>query len=244
LAARTFETLTIPLLVTAVDLERGDQVVLHQGLVLPAVRATCAVPGVLLPEKLDGRWLVDGGLVNVLPVDVAWTRSPDIVIAVRPKARRQRSLPPLQQRAGGWLARFRSPTTAKTSFAVAVRAAEIVLDRAEALAAAMVGPEVLIEPEVGDIELRDFHRLAEAVAAGSKATEAALPDLQRLLANPPATEAPSERTFTLRIDPVCTMFISPERARATCRYDGADYYFCSANCRDRFELHPTRYIGS
>jgi NTE family protein len=241
LADRSFEALATPLLVTAVDLERGDQVVLHQGPVLPAIRATCAVPGVLPPERLDGRWLVDGGLVNVLPVDVAWTRSPEVVIAVRPKARRHRRLPHLDKPVAGWLSRVGA---AKASFAVAVRAAEIVLDRAEALAAAMVGPEVLIEPEVGDIELRDFGRLAEAVAAGRKATEAALPGLEKLLAHPPASEAPSERAFHLRVDPVCTMFISPARAKASRHYDGADYYFCSPNCLDRFERDPTRYIGS
>lgn len=67
LSPLTFERLVTPLVVTAVDLESGTEVILHAGRVLPAVRATCAVPGVLAPVKLAGRWLIDGGLVNILP---------------------------------------------------------------------------------------------------------------------------------------------------------------------------------
>lgn len=71
----TFEQLATPLAITAVDLEAGRQVIFYSGALLPAVGATCMVPGVLAPVKLGGRWL-GGGLVNVLPVDVAWMTDP------------------------------------------------------------------------------------------------------------------------------------------------------------------------
>lgn len=242
----TFEQLATPLAITAVDLEAGSQVILHSGPLLPAVRATCTVPGVLAPVRLGGRWLVDGGLVNVLPVDVAWMGDPDIVVAVKVGAPRARRIPELNWRVTSFLSRlggvFPNPATAKVSFEVLVRAAEIILERQTALAAAMTGPEVLIEPDLGAITLRDFHRLDDAVAAGRRAAEDALPELRRLLEAPPHRSPKGDRVFSLRFDPVCAMVISPGRARATLTHGAETYYFCSPNCRDCFQRDPDPYL--
>jgi NTE family protein len=241
-----FHQLATPLIVTAVDLERGTQEILHTGPVLPAVRATCAVPGVLPPVRLGGRWLVDGGLVNILPVDAAWMSEPDVIVAVKPRALAARRMPRLDGRLTSLLSRLGgfvpNPATAKVSFEVLVRAAEIVIDRAAVLAAAMAGPELLIEPAVGDIGLRDFHRLDEAVAAGRQAAEDALPALRRLLSVPPEERTPADVVLTLRFDPVCAMVISPRRARASVEHAGVTHYFCSTNCRECFEREPERYL--
>lgn len=246
LSPLTFERLVTPLVVTAVDLEAGSEVILHAGRVLPAVRATCAVPGVLAPVKFGGRWLVDGGLVNILPVDVAWMVEPDVVLAVKVGAPRSRRMPQLNWRTTSLLSRFGNlfpnPGTAKLSFEVLVRAAEIVLDRQTALAVAMTGPEVLVEPDLKDIGLRDFDRIDEAVAAGRLAAEEALPALCRMLAEPARAQVRSELVLTLRFDPVCAMVISPARARARSEHQGRVYYFCSANCRDAFERDPGHYL--
>ncbi len=243
----TFDRLATPLAITAVDLEAGTQVILHEGPLLPAVQATCSVPGVLPPIKLGGRWLADGGLVNVLPVDVAWMADPDIVIAVKVGAPRERPIPQLNWRVTALLSRFGevvpNPATAKVTLEVLVRAAEILLDRQTALASAMTGPEVLIEPELGDLGLRDFHRLEEAEAAGRTAAETILPEVLRLLESPPAVPAAAERELSLRFDPVCGMVISPTRARASLSHGGRNYYFCSPNCRDCFERDPDDYLG-
>ena len=237
-----------PLVVTAVDLEAGSQVLLHEGPVLPAVRATCAVPGVLPAVKLGGQWLVDGGLVNVLPVDVAWMAEPDVVVAVNVGAPRARRMPQLDWRTTTLFSRLGSlipnPATAKVSFEVLVRAAEIALARQTALATAMTGPEVLLEPELKDIGLRDFDRLEDAITAGRRAAEEALPILLRLLETPSRLGPRSDLVLTLRFDPVCGMVISPGRARASVSHAGSTYYFCSANCRDSFERDPGRYLGN
>jgi len=246
LSRLSFDRLSTPLVVTAVDLESGEQCILHAGSVLPAVRATCAVPGVLPPERVDGRWLVDGGLVNILPVDVAWMVEPDVVLAVKVGATRVRRMPELNWRVTSALSRLGgiipNPATAKVTFEVLVRAAEIVLDRQAALAAAMTGPEVLVEPELKDIGLRDFHRLDDAIKAGRHAAEKAVPELRRLLDEPARAQVRSELVLTLRFDPVCAMVISPGRARARLEHNGITYYFCSANCRDCFEHDPDHYL--
>jgi NTE family protein len=244
LAAATFEGLEIPLIVTAVDLESGDQVILNEGPVLPAVRATCTVPGILRPVAVHGRWLVDGGVLNVLPVDVAWMLEPDVVVAVNVGGPRTRRMPQLGWRATSalsWLgAILPNPATARMSFEVLTRASEIVLSHQTELAAAMTGPEVLIEPRLHDLGLRDFHRLDEAVDAGRRAAEAMLPRL-RLALDAPAR--PPGHTRTLFVDPVCRMVVSPDRARALATYSGETYYFCSENCRDCFDKEPGRYLG-
>ncbi len=246
LSGLSFEELATPLVVTAVDLEAGTQVILRAGSLLPAVRATCAVPGVLPPEKIGSRWLVDGGLVNILPVDVAWLVEPDVVIAVKVGATRARHVPQLGWRLTGLLSWLGSvvpnPATAKVSFEVLVRAAEIVLDRQTALATAMTGPEVLVEPELHDIGLRDFDRLDDAVKAGRRAADEVLPELLRLLEAPPSSAVRSQLVLTLRFDPVCAMVVSPPRARARAEHAGTTYYFCSANCRDCFERDPERFL--
>lgn len=108
----------------------------------------------------------------------------------------------------------------------------------------MTGPELLIEPALGDLGLRDFDRLDDAVRAGRLATEAILPDLFVMLEAPPRSQVRSELILTLRFDPVCAMVISPGRARAKTEFEGVTYYFCSPNCRDRFEQGPELYLGN
>ena len=238
----TFRGLETTLLIVAVDLEAGRQVILDSGPVLPAVRATCAVPGVLPSVKLEGHWLADGGILNVLPVDVAWTADPDVVIAVNVGGLKTRSMPQLDWKATSVLSRLGSflpnPATAKVSFEVLARAAEIALEHQTALATAMTGPEVLVEPKPEGVGLRDFHRLDETVEAGRRAAEEALSALLRAL------DAPTRRprsTRTVHLDPVCGMVLSPGRARALIPRSGETYYFCSLNCRDCFERDPARY---
>jgi len=245
---RTFEELKKALLISAVDLEQGSQVVLFSGDLGPAVRATCAVPGVLPAVELNGRWLVDGAVLNVLPVDVAWMAEPDVIVAVKTGALRSRNIPQLRWPVTGLLARLGgmmpNPATAKVSFEVLVRAAEIILERQVALAAAMTGAEILIEPELGDLGMRDFGRLDEALAAGRRAAEASLPAIVQALISPPERTDLRQRKIELRFDPVCAMVISPSRARGRTTVDGTTYYFCSPNCRDCFERDPERYRKS
>jgi NTE family protein len=244
LEGRTFEDLATPLAVSAVDLLVGEEVMLHSGPLMPAVRATCAVPGVLPPERMGGRYLVDGGVMNVLPVDLAWSWEPDIVIAVNIVAspRQTVSLDSRYARIATALGRVvPNPLTAHLAYEIAMRAVEVALDRQRALAIAMTGPEVLIDVDLADVSIGDFHRLDEVVEIGRRATLAALPRLRAALAAPPCIAAHADASFTVHIDPVCRMAISPGRARARCERDGVTYYFCSINCRDSFERHSDRY---
>jgi NTE family protein len=77
-----FGELKMPYAAVATDLVSGEQVVLREGRVAPAVRASCTVPGLVVPVELDGRTLIDGGIVNNLPISVVRDLGADVVIAV------------------------------------------------------------------------------------------------------------------------------------------------------------------
>ncbi|BHH82129.1 patatin-like phospholipase family protein [Desulforhopalus sp. 52FAK] len=80
--AEDFADLATPLMMVATDLERGKKVVLKSGSILNALRATMSYPGLFEPVRMDGRWLVDGGLVDPVPVGLARVMGADLTIAV------------------------------------------------------------------------------------------------------------------------------------------------------------------
>jgi len=79
---QTFSQLKVRFAVTAVDVDTGEGVVLTEGSVSRAVAAGVAIPGIHYPVRWDGRYLVDGGLINKVPADVAFSLGADVVIAV------------------------------------------------------------------------------------------------------------------------------------------------------------------
>jgi len=82
LGKRTFAELERPLALMAVDLNSRQEVVFQEGPIAVALRATTALPGLFMPLELEGMRLVDGGLLNNLPIDVARKMGAQIVIAV------------------------------------------------------------------------------------------------------------------------------------------------------------------
>lgn len=190
----------------AADLHTGDEVILKQGEVIDAVRASIAIPGVFPPHTLRGRLLVDGALVNPIPISVTRQLGARFVVAVSVIAtnhpaiatgpiasrKRQGTAQGLTRLLG--LNRWEAPQS--TAAAAATPAAldcpdddaftlSTVLSKASALIQANIAasrlrdepPDYLIVPAVSDIGLFDFHRAAEAIEAGRAAALAALPDL-------------------------------------------------------------------
>jgi NTE family protein len=197
------ETLPISYAVVAADLHSGEEVVLRDGEVIEAIRASIAIPGLFTPLRRHGRLLVDGGLVNPVPVDVARQLGAEFVIAVSVLNAPDGSLPNHRARRGlaqQWLDRLlaredSSPTSRKNGTEpIRTQDADLglieVLSRASAVVQAHIAaarlreqpPECLIKVPVHTIGLFDFHRTAEATAAGRAAARQALPDLLAALA--------------------------------------------------------------
>ena len=161
LNASTFETLRVPVAAVATDLDTGERVVLRTGDVARAVRASCAIPGVLEPVRHEGRLLVDGGVVRNLPVDVARQLGADVVIAVDLSALEPKATP--------------------ANFVEVILRVVNLFARAEADELHGLA-DVTLVPAVGDVGFIDFDRKEAAIAAGVDAARAALPRIREVLA--------------------------------------------------------------
>jgi NTE family protein len=160
LGVTTFEDLKIPLAIAATDLASGEAVYFSHGQLGPALRASCAYPGMFVPVEIRGRMLVDGFLAAPVPVDAARGIGADVVIAVFLES-----------------ANNRTPTSIVDviglSFSILQRHADLEW-RAQA--------DVIIEPVVKDFLWDDFEKTSELIAAGETAARAALPKIRAVIA--------------------------------------------------------------
>ena len=189
----TFADLDKPFACVATDLASGREVWLREGRILDAVRASAALPGLLVPQLLDGRYLVDGGLVNPVPVSLCRALGADIVIAVDlgmdTIGLRQRHgdasapVPAWRQTMGRWLGREGDgEDVARPSLAdVVSNSIAIMQGRISRSRLAGEPADVLIAPRLGQLGLLDFHRAHEAIAAGRMAAEHMLPMLRAII---------------------------------------------------------------
>jgi NTE family protein len=199
------ESLPRPFAAVATDLRSGTEVVLREGDVLEAIRASIAIPGLFTPQRWRGRLLVDGGLTNPLPVDVARQLGAQFVIAVTVLALPEDTIPRKgepQRLTAQLLARFLDseetprPEEAKQSSAepesdladdiglieVLSKATGVVQARIAAARLREQPPDCLVAVPMRDaIGLFDFHRAAEAIDAGHLAAREALPEIRSAL---------------------------------------------------------------
>lgn len=146
----------------ATDIASGEEVVLQDGPVSDAVRASCAIPAVFLPVKIGGRTLVDGGLTNPLPVRTARKLGADAVIAVDVS-------PSLQQ--------MGQP---RNLVQIIVHSLNIM--QREQVQTSRALADVLVLPDLGDLGYTELDRLGDYVRAGRQAALAALPRIHAVVA--------------------------------------------------------------
>lgn len=177
----TFEELGIPLAVTAVDLQEGKLVVLSDGPLLPALRGTSSIPGIISTERHGGRHLIDGGLLNNLPVDVIRSMTHAPVLAVDVASPPNREIPV----EGSFLDRAKEVFTGKKrplAFEMFMKAFDIPAAMLTESRLALNPPDVLIRPRLDpDLKIEDMSRFEEAADAGFVATEMALEMVQKEL---------------------------------------------------------------
>lgn len=170
----TFEDLEIPLAVTAVDLQEGNLVVISDGPLHPALRGTSSIPGIISTEEYKGRYLIDGGLLNNLPVDVIRSMTHAPVLAVDVASPPNRHIPveaSFVDRAKKVIAGKKRPL----NFEMFMKAFDIPASMLTASRLALNPPDVLVSPRLDpDLKTEDLKRFAEAADAGYIATEAAL----------------------------------------------------------------------
>ncbi len=188
LGQMSFEELLIPCAVTAVDLRSSNEVILRRGPLRPAILSTIALPGIFpsfLSEELE---LIDGGLLNPVPVSVARSLAPSLpVVAVAlnpplgqpPRAgSRPRSMPWLTGLPGLLSVRLGNWRVAK-ALDIFMRSIEIGGRQIAELRLQIEKPEVVIRPQVTDIGVLERVDVHEVVKLGEEAALAQLPELMR-----------------------------------------------------------------
>ena len=194
----------------ATELSTGREIWLHEGSVSAAVRASIALPGLMTPVLHEGRMLVDGGLVNPVPVSLCRAMGADVVIAVDlgsdmvGRAFRHSAVEPapLEGTEAGWTERLLSrfgfaaeegaPAPARVAGGgdnlpslVSVISSSINIMQVRIARSRLAGEpaDLLISPRVSQLGLMDYHRADEAIAEGVAAVARVRPLLRELLGN-------------------------------------------------------------
>jgi NTE family protein len=160
LGAKEIDQLRPPFAAVATDIQNGEIVVLTSGSIARAVRASSAIPGIFVPVSYQGKMLVDGGVLNNLPVDVARKMGADVVIAVDLGA---------------------GPKTAQVINLFENVAQSFYLAARQNAEAKLKQADVVIRPKVTEAGLLDFSRKKELLNLGAEAAEQALPEIRKKL---------------------------------------------------------------
>ncbi len=208
---KPIEALDIPFAAVATDLESGREVWLREGSLLEGVRASISLPGLFTPVQREGRWLVDGGLVDPVPVSLCRALGADVVIAVNlngdlllkhekrkdstketnKKIRTNDSLwervsdtwkNELSERKNTLLKQWLSKRTdAPGMFEVMYGSLNIMQDRITRSRLAGDPADVILEPRLGHIGLMDYDKAEDAIAEGRASVERLKPQLLELV---------------------------------------------------------------
>ncbi len=189
-ADRSIDELGVPFGTVATSLRTGAEVWLRHGSTLDAVRASIALPGLFAPVRWEGSLLVDGGLVNPIPVSLARAMGADIVIAVDLGSdilgRRFRAASAPEAAAGAvpnWMRKLKEHLSAlapekspdepamPSILDVLTTCMDIVEVRIARSRMAGEPPEVVVAPRLARLRLLDFHRAKEAIEEGHRAVE-------------------------------------------------------------------------
>ena len=191
------EDLPIRFAAIATEFNTGHEIWLTRGRLSDALRASYSLPGIFPPVLIGGRWLVDGALVNPVPVSAARALGARLVIAVNLNSDLfgrgtiianhgpdENDIAPEPAKVNGFRRMFSGERSLRRQFfgrrgrpglpTVMVEAFNVMQDRITRARLAGDPPDVLISPRLGGIGWFDFHRAAEAVEIGCEATTKAL----------------------------------------------------------------------
>lgn len=207
---RRIEDLPTAFGAVAADLDTGEEIWLRNGSMLAAVRASSGMPGLFTPMWHQERWMIDGGVVNPVPVTLCRALGAEYVIAVNlnvPVSSRWAALkrgvgqpaatapePPAEPAEAGWafmdkwnelmggLVDSLRPATGTGPGLFEVMAGSIHIMQDHIARSRMAGdpPNLTISPDLGHLQLMDFHRADEAIRIGYEAAQAALTQAQDL----------------------------------------------------------------
>jgi NTE family protein len=191
-----FDTLPIPFRAVATDIVVGKPVVFGSGDLPLAIRSSMSVPGAFAPTNVDGKLLVDGGLMDNVPIDVVRAMGADRLIVVDVGS-------PLAEES-----QLSNPVALLNQMVSALMA-----EKTDRQLKALGPEDILITPALGKLGAGEFNRAEEAIAIGRAAAEAALPRLRQLSAPPDVWEAFVASHRQRDFDPKLVAFIDVDAKR-------------------------------
>lgn len=174
----TFSDARIPFICIATELGTGHELWLRAGELAPAIRASYALPGVFRPVRVNGHWLIDGGVVNPVPVAACRALGARMVIAVNlgPETAAGIAIqnPPD-------IAASDKGKTAPSLTSVLVAAFNITQDRLARSRLAGDPPDISLTPRANGLGLFEFDKAKKAIDAGRDAVDRAMPEIERAI---------------------------------------------------------------
>lgn len=157
------EELSPPVAIVAADLMAGKRVVFTEGSAAEAVRASVSIPGILVPAKVNGRLLVDGGVIDRVPVSVVKEMGADIVIAVD-------------------VSSGKGPSDIHSIFDVIMQSIDIMQE--EIVKSHEIVADVMVKPSLGAFDSKTFANQStkEMIGIGEEETKKKIPDIQAAIA--------------------------------------------------------------
>jgi len=166
-----FGDLKIPLACVATDIVTGEEVVIKQGSVLEGVRASISVPAIFTIVKWEGRYLVDGGLANPVPVSALKEMGADFIIAVN-------VMPDIRERARQGKKEAKK-TKEPNIFSVIMQS--MYIGTHSLVRHCLEDADIVIQPQVAHIGLGEFHRGQECILQGKKSAQESMPEIKSRL---------------------------------------------------------------
>lgn len=184
LGDRTFSDLKIPCALVAVDLVSGKKIILQEGRVIDAVLATIAIPGIFPPKKWEEYLLVDGGVLDPVPVSVARDISPIanlpvVAVTLTSTPTHHSLIPPIGPKAVESILTRIARLRVSKAFEIFLHAIDIGVSSITEMRLQIDSPDVLIRPDVSNIGYLDLVKVSEVVRLGEVATETVLPELRK-----------------------------------------------------------------
>jgi NTE family protein len=165
-----FKDLRIPFAAVAVDVHTGHEVVIKDGPVVDAVRASVSLPGIFVPVLLKGGCLVDGGLINPVPINAVRDMGATFTIAVNvltdPKKRKSLTL-------------FKEDKTSTIPNILDTLIQSLLIMEYEIIKMKTLDADIVISPDVSNIESFEFRKGRQAVSQGYMAATDSLPKLEK-----------------------------------------------------------------
>ena len=168
----TFGDLRIPLACVATDINTGEEIVIRQGSVLEGVRASISIPVIFTVVKWRGRYLVDGGLVNPVPVSVLKEMGANFIIAVN-------VIPDASERAQHLRKEGGRQVKEPNIFSVIMQS--IYVGTYALVRSCVEGADIVIQPQVAHIGFGDLHRAQECILQGELAAQNSILEIKRRL---------------------------------------------------------------